>query len=204
MTKISEDCEKNRIGELQELSMNLVLEKEQIVHFLHDVRDEALCRYSIVPDKNAHCNDNHWSANQILRHLEKSEIGIAKIFRSADRVCRQHIPMPKQDIAPIFEKMKLSLLNRKKKTTAPESVVPEDVLPSQNMVEDITRSRRFLLENIMQFDDLALASYSFRHPLLGDLPLIMWIAFIALHELRHTEQLGNIDLLQQHSAHAVR
>lgn len=131
---------------------------------------------------------NMWSIAQVCHHLVLVEQATIKAIAWG---------LKKVDNTQTERKTVHLILDRTKKFNAPEIVEP-DVEPFevQSIIDLLKDSRKKFLTFLSTIEDKSiLAEKSFKHPVLGELPLDQWIEQIYLHEQRHTEQIKEIKLL---------
>jgi hypothetical protein len=75
------------------------------------------------------------------------------------------------------------------KLVAPEFVAPRTVLPRDEALAALVRSRDLLTTVLAGMDGWALAEVAAPHPLLGPFNMYEWLLFVGKHELRHLAQL---------------
>lgn len=162
---------------------------EEYLQKLATARAELLRVFEATEQKD-HAPEGKWTAQQILTHLYLSENGIARIFRSAERVCQHHPPLSDEQLADERRHMAEQFLDRSIKLTAPERITPVEAMADSE--QQLKASRQMLLDCSAELSDEQLRSLSFPHPLRGDISLYGWLWFVAHHEMRHTEQLQEL------------
>ncbi len=122
-----------------------------------------------------------WSPKQIFEHLVRMETLIAT--KIAEEL--------KNPDSPKCTKKPLALTSgRLLKVEEPADTVPTEVYKSiVEMKNELYESRLFLLDVYESATMDVLCEKSFKHPHLGQVPLIQWFSFVGLHEKWHLKQL---------------
>jgi uncharacterized damage-inducible protein DinB len=137
-------------------------------------------------------NEFTWSAHDILSHLYLSEFGIAKMIRVFGRVATPHAAFSDEQLEQERATLSEVLSNRTEKHNAPDTIKPTDASVQTDILSSLQQSRELLLSSAQKLTDEQLRSYSFPHPIRGNLTLYGWLWFVATHELRHTEQMREL------------
>ena len=130
---------------------------------------------------NKNPQNGGWSPKQIFEHLVRMETviasSIAKELKNSDS--------PKAMKKPIA----ISTI-RLVKVEAPRYTLPTDEYKTKlEMKEDLYDSHIFLLDVHESSTKEIFREKSSKHPIFGQIPLIQWFPFVALHEKRHLKQL---------------
>ena len=130
--------------------------------------------------------DGRWSVAQIIEHLAITDRRFAQLIKSK----LEADPPPKDErtdsILGTFNFTQI--LNRTIKIEAREALRPTG-LDSEAAFYELQSAREELLGVIRSADGLDLSKLHHAHPLFGELNLYQWLAFIAMHEARHTDQI---------------
>ena len=163
-----------------------------IAAFLEDARSRVVAdALTLSPEDSARRPaPDAWSADEILTHLGLVEPGIAKLVGKSVRVARE-AGLPRE----ASEEPVLRLLDGRgfetgeQKLVAPEFVAPRAVLPRDEALAALGRSRDLLTNVLAGVDGWALAEVVAPHPILGPFNMYEWLLFVGKHELRHLAQL---------------
>ena len=163
-----------------------------IAAFLEDARSRVVAdALTLSPEDSARRPaPDAWSADEILTHLGLVEPGSAKLVGKSVRVARE-AGLPRE----ASEEPVLRLLDGRgfetgeQKLVAPEFVAPRAVLPRDEALAALGRSRDLLTNVLAGVDGWALAEVVAPHPILGPFNMYEWLLFVGKHELRHLAQL---------------
>ena len=84
------------------------------------------------------------------------------------------------------------LLDRGRRITAGERVVPTGQLTSDAAWSALEVTRAKLKELLGAYDGLDISAVVFPHPVLGPINAYQWFVFIGTHEARHADQIREI------------
>ena len=132
-----------------------------------------------------------WSAAQIADHLVKVYFSAVKAL-SGDTIPTNR--PPDQKIALIKQAME----DETTKRVAPERVQPSNETEERSALIQQLRSLEEKLKAMISESDMSEACVSFKHPALGTMTKMEWVAFNNYHTMRHIMQLER--LLQNVSA----
>lgn len=138
--------------------------------------------------------EGRWSVNDILWHLHLVERGSGSALRrmlEGERGER----ISDEVLSKIWGKMNKVLLNRADfKLPAPDAFAPEGKTPQspEECVVALGQSRDKVLSHVQGVSTEELLRVQFPHLVLGMLPGLFWISFIAMHEARHLEQMREL------------
>ncbi|MCS6808178.1 MAG: DinB family protein [Bacteroidota bacterium] len=149
------------------------------------ILSEAYCPHSPTPQHG------RWSLEDNLYHLHLVERGAASAIRRMIEGHKQE-RFADEAVARTWKQMKHAILNRSTTMHAPESVAPRNTPPSSACISLLGESRERLLVHCSRTTTEDLLRTSFPHPVFGQLPGLLWITFIALHEARHLEQIREL------------
>lgn len=163
----------------------------------YDQRQRALLlgALSLIPEplRDQRGDAETWSAAEILEHLHRVESGIVRLLtRSVERARETGLESETEAGSLLASLDALRLLDRGRRITAPEPVMPRGELTAAQGVEALTESREALVSALRQADGVALGRITRAHPTLGPLNLYQWVLFVGQHEARHAEQLKDI------------
>jgi hypothetical protein len=159
------------------------------------VRSQIVREAANAPYAN---NQGKWSAREILYHLHLVERGSASAVRRMAEGEKTEM-WSDESVQTAWNAMMRLIPYRHTKITAPEGVAPKD---APAMLEDCVRlleeSRERLAMHCAKTTTEDLLRTGFPHPILGILPGLLWITFIALHEARHLHQIIELSLNYNH------
>ena len=163
-----------------------------IAAFLDDTRSRVVASaITLAPEDSARRpSADTWSADEILTHLGLVEPGVAKRVAKSVRLAKEAGLARETSEEPV-----LHLLDGRRietgeaKMVAPEFVDPRSVLPRDEALAALARSREALNAAIADADGWALAEVVAPHPILGPLNMYEWLIFLGQHERRHLAQL---------------
>jgi hypothetical protein len=141
---------------------------------------------SFTPERfNEKPAENEWSAAQIAEHLLKVDMSTCKAL-SGEAIPSNRPPDAKIDI------IKQAMDDDNTRRVAPERVYPssehwEPVV----IIQQIKKQKAFLKEAILGAD-VTEACMSFKHPALGTMTKMEWVAFNIHHTERHLRQLKGL------------
>lgn len=165
---------------------------QQLLSEIEQTRHELLELYNSIPDKNT-APEGRWSAREIMYHLYKTELGIAKIFRAGARVATIHPPKTDNELQEEYNGLQDIPIRRDVKIVAPDHIQPSGLEPNVDVVALLAQSRAMLLQYAPVKTDEELRTMSFAHPVRGLLTLYGWISFIGVHEQRHANQMSELN-----------
>jgi DinB superfamily len=137
--------------------------------------------WNTPPDRNS------WSAAHLVVHLCQVERGV---LGYADRVIRKaprRVPLIKRFHFPVT-----MVESRRIKRKTP---LPLDLAllgEKETMLSDLRSVREKTLSFLEETHGRDLSVYYWPHPFLGQLNFYNWFAFVASHQIRHTQQLVEI------------
>jgi hypothetical protein len=160
--------------------------------FLEDTRSRiVVSTLSLEPEDSARRpSPGAWSADEILTHLGLVEPGVAKRIAKSVRLAKEAGLALETSEEPV-----LHLLDGRRietgeaKLVAPEFVDPKQVLPRNQALAALARSREALNAALGDADGWALVEVVAPHPVFGPLNMYEWLLFLGQHERRHLAQL---------------
>jgi hypothetical protein len=162
---------------------------------LEQFADVRMALLNDLATKNFHApEEGRWRVEDILWHLHLVERGSGSALRRMLEGVRGE-KISDEKLKEIWGRMYAVVLNRRDfKLPAPENVSPESK-PAPSLPECITaleQSRDKVLSHIEGVSTDDLLRVYFPHPVVGSMPGLYWITFIAMHEARHLEQLREL------------
>ncbi|ELK46426.1 DinB family protein [Halobacillus sp. ACCC02827] len=150
--------------------------REQLLEY---VREIPASKHTVKPA------ENRWSIMEVLEHLYLIE---QFVIHQVNRSLKQG------DQQQVTEKPVHKVTNRSYTLEAPESVRPKGIFHNLKEAEDgLKKSREATLFLIHNKEKETLQNRAFPHPALGDMNLEQWVEFIGWHELRHLDQIKEIN-----------
>lgn len=160
---------------------------EQYAHVRTTLLQElATQKYTAPPE-------GRWSVEDILWHLHLVERGSGSAIRRMLEGERGE-KIADADLKALWDKMYGFILNRAElKLPAPQNVSPQENTPSrEECITALQQSRDKVLSHLQGVSTDDLLRVYFPHPVLGSMPALYWVMFIAMHEARHLEQLREL------------
>jgi uncharacterized damage-inducible protein DinB len=142
-----------------------------------------------VADRDRRPAADKWSVAEILEHLATVEQSVAKLIATRGRE-----PLPENAEAPVpLDAARVARLRgRQSRIEVPDRMRPSGTMTAAAAMGALAASRAALLDAVTNADPAALAQRSYVHAVVGRIVLRDWIAFVAHHEARHTEQIHEI------------
>jgi DinB superfamily len=164
--------------------------------------DEALEQYAqvrrtllheLATEKYSAPPEGKWSVEDILWHLHLVERGSGSAIRRMLEGERGE-KIVDADLKALWEKMFTFVLNRAElKLPAPPNVSPQgNTPPREECIIALQQSQDKVLSHLQGVSTDDLLRVYFPHPIIGTLPALYWVMFIAMHEARHLEQLREL------------
>jgi len=129
-----------------------------------------------------------WSAGEIVAHLTAVEDGI---ISNADRML-QKMAAP----VPFSQRLHLPLWLVEARIIKRKSPVPQDpglMAEKEIMMAALRGARERTLAFLSETERRDLRRYCWQHPFLGMLNVYEWMEMIAVHQIRHTKQMKEIE-----------
>lgn len=134
-----------------------------------------------------------WSVAEILEHLVLVERRLTYLVANAVASARVKGLPAETETTPVMWTVPVKVfLDRSRKITAAEAVLPRGELDSAAASKALESTREQLRATIVAADGLALADVVHPHPVLGQLNMYQWIGFIGSHEARHAAQIREL------------
>src|SRR5262245_18220210 len=132
---------------------------------------------------------DQWSVAEILEHLATVEQSVAKLIATRGR---EPVPEHAEPAVALDEARVARLRGRERRINVPDRMRPSGTLPAEAAIQALGASRAALLDAVNAADPVALEQRSYVHAVVGRIVLRDWIAFVAHHEARHTDQIHEI------------
>jgi hypothetical protein len=130
-----------------------------------------------------------WSVANIVEHLALTAGQVASLLSRGLRQLERDGLRPATDDSPVLPTIDAArLLDRQQKVTAPSTVAPRNALACALAMQTLADSRRALADALRAADGIDVSTIRAPHPALGELGFHGWVAFVGLHERRHTAQ----------------
>lgn len=130
--------------------------------------------------------EGKWSILEVLEHLSLTEA-----------FCTDHIKqtLEKETGEPARKKKPIQLtLDRTNKVKAPEAQTPIGRFRTMDEALKHLAESRNRLNNVLQpFEQTVFEQRSLKHPVFGTMSIAQWLEFIGLHEMRHLEQITELE-----------
>lgn len=155
---------------------NLAKARATLLNEISSIRDE---------DFNRRFEQDKWSIAQVCHHLVIIDTLFAKAIvhglKQLNPIDKEYIPI--QYVA-----------DRSNKIQAPEISEPSPApFQVQQIIQMLHDSRHNFLDVLSKVEDRAiLKTATFKHPILGHLPLDQWVELLYVHEQRHIEQIQEL------------
>lgn len=142
------------------------------------------------PQRSRRPSDGGWSADQVIEHLAETEESILRLLTGF--VSRSEVRTDAEFDPDQFAQM-LDMpffLDRSRRV---EGRQPRGALDAAEAWESLTQSRAGVLALLKQAEGRRLEDSAYPHPATGhDLNGYQWVAFLALHEGRHADQIRSV------------
>ena len=135
---------------------------------------------------------DRWSVTDVLEHLVLIERRITALMeqRFATAPRRTGAAADIDSLGALIDVDRL--LDRNRQITTGDSTQPRGGLDEASARDALTTLRCDLRRVVESGDGLALETIAVPHPVFGTFNLYQWIAFVAVHEARHTAQIREI------------
>jgi len=155
--------------------------KQEVVAAINESTNDLLSLISPLTEEkfNASPFEGSWTSAQLIEHIRKSDLGMAKALISAGTGNRESEKI--NNLQQIF-------LNFERTFDAPEFIIPED--KKYNKKESI-KSLEEGRDKIAQLANTVDLTEVVPNPILGDLTKSEYLHFIVYHTKRHIHQLKN-------------
>jgi uncharacterized damage-inducible protein DinB len=164
---------------------------EEIYQEIDAIRDKLVARVAdLTPEQAAFRPDTaSWSVNDVMEHLSLAEGGICRIFEGL------LAQAPAGDGFRPFSMAAVVAPRAGEKFQAPDVIAPTGQVPLADSLTRLRQSRAALHSLRPRIAAADLSETRFPHLAFGPINGYQWLAFIGLHEMRHSAQVKHI--LQQ-------
>ncbi len=167
-------------------------ERKSASDYLSETRDFFLTSVKNLSDAQLDFKaaPGKWSIRQCMEHIATSESGVwnwilEQLNQPADSSKRGEIKLTDEEV-------KLAIIDRSKKATAPEFLQPTGKFKTPaEAVKEFTDARRNLINYIGTTQD-DLRNYCIFHPFFGMLDGYQWVLLMGGHGKRHTLQIEEV------------
>jgi uncharacterized damage-inducible protein DinB len=140
---------------------------------------------------------DRWSIAEVLEHLVAVERRVTHLLAGHLEAEQGREPnaaaRPPRDTSSVVASMNAAaLLDRRQRLDTRDALRPSGTLDAAQAWAALEEARVGLREIVIARDGLAAGDFRWQHPLIGPLDVDQTIAFVALHEARHTGQVREI------------
>jgi len=132
-----------------------------------------------------------WSVLEVAEHISLAE---GLLFKSVEgALAGKENPEWETKTKGKTEFLERVMVNRDRKATAPESIVPSGKLTRDEVIAKLNESRAKTLK-FAEETKLPLKSHTLDHPfpVFGTLNAYQWLIYIPLHNIRHNKQIEEV------------
>lgn len=136
-----------------------------------------------------------WSAANVASHLARTEGQVAAFLQKALQRALADDALPRAtDATPVLAGMAAApqVLDRTTRIQAPDFAAPDESLTIGDALRAFESARSRTRQVLLAGDGLDTSGLVRAHFELGELTFEQWIAFVGLHQLRHTDQLREL------------
>ncbi|MBO0860675.1 MAG: DinB family protein [Chloracidobacterium sp.] len=155
---------------------------KQTLDLMEGLSEEQL-KFKAAPEK--------WSVLEVAEHISLAE---GLLFNSVEgALAAKENPEWETKTKGKTEFLERVMVNRDRKATAPESIVPSGKLTRDEVIAKLNESRAKTLK-FAEETKLPLKSHTFDHPfpVFGTLNAYQWLIYIPLHNIRHNKQIEEV------------
>jgi hypothetical protein len=166
---------------------------KEIDGFLAERRAEVLTAVASLPTGPVVVPPGAWPAAAIVDHLRLTETSVSKLLH----VTVSRLPaggrVPETETESVLHRVDHGVLaNRDRRIPAPAIVQPRADVTLAEAMAGLEASRAALRGSMLEAAGVALGSFTYPHPLLGQFDLYQWLVFLGLHESRHACQIREL------------
>ena len=177
---------------MEEAHIN-VTERETLVSALTESLDATVAAVGSLSDEQwtFRPGEKCWTIGENVEHLTSVERDIFGLVKKA--LSRPPSATWHESTAGKEELLRSMLLDRTQKREAPEAVQPTGRIDRAETLRVYQECRNELLDFVaMTAEPLKAHTEDHRRPAVGTLNAYQWILFIALHNLRHLDQITEV------------
>lgn len=168
---------------VEEIYQTLDKTRNKLVATVSDLSDER-ANYSPSPEK--------WSTALLVEHLAKTEANLVRIVAKLLGKAETDGAPSDGKINPPVSFAAMAETARNEKFQAPSFIAPEGATGIAESLNQLSESRRALLEMRPRIEQVDCSKAEYPHPFFGKFNLYQWLGFIAMHELHHLAQIKNL------------
>ncbi len=168
---------------------------EELLNHLEENRAALHAAVDAVPSslRETRPSLDRWSVAEVLEHLGRVEEQLTRLLAAKLAEARLTGALgPERESGPIAHSFGDLLLDRRRRITAGDRVLPRGEMDASTALATLDKTRTKLRELVVSHDGLSLGSVSHPHPAFGVLDVYQWFAFIGSHEARHAAQIREI------------
>jgi hypothetical protein len=136
---------------------------------------------------------DRWSVAEVLEHLARVEEQLTRLLSAKLAEARLAGALgPEPESGPVIDSGWDLLLDRRRRITAGERVLPKGEMDTVTALATLDSTRAKLRDLVVSHDGLSLGAVSHPHPALGMMDGYQWFTFIGTHEARHAAQIREI------------
>ena len=155
---------------------------KQTLDLMEGLSEEQL-KYKSAPEK--------WSVLEVAEHISLAEGLLFSAVEGA--LAAKENPEWETKTKGKTEFLERVMVNRDRKATAPESIVPSGKLTRDEVIAKLKESRAKTLK-FAEETKLPLKAHTLDHPfpVFGTLNAYQWLIYIPLHNIRHNKQIEEV------------
>src|SRR5215475_12113028 len=155
---------------------------KQTLDLMEGLSEEQL-KFKSAPEK--------WSVLEVAEHISLAE---GLLFGAVEgALAAKENPEWETKTKGKTEFLERVMVNRDRKATAPESIVPSGKLTRDEVIAKLKESRAKTLK-FAEETKLPLKSHTYDHPfpVFGTLNAYQWLIYVPLHNIRHNKQIEEV------------
>ena len=168
---------------------------EELLSYLEESRAVLHAAVDAVPSslRETRPAADRWSVAEVLEHLGRVEEQLTRLLAAKLVEARLTGALgPEPESGPIVDSLKDLLLDRRRRITAGDRVLPRGEMDAATALATLEKTRAKLRDLVVSHDGLSLGAVGHPHPALGMLDGYQWFSFIGTHEARHAAQIREI------------
>ena len=168
---------------------------DELVEHLHASRADLRAAVDSVPAgrRRERPGVDRWSVAEVLEHVGLVEQRVADALTARLADAKAGGLAAETDTSSVLASFDVArILDRSRRFMTGEGSKPKAGLDVAAAWDALERSRDTLLQAATAGDGLALGELSSPHPVLGQLTMYEWLAFLGSHDARHAAQIREI------------
>lgn len=138
-------------------------------------------------------DDGRWSVAQVVEHLVMVERSVTDLVRAFVEQASPRAEGAAFDEQAFRDSLAVPhVLDRGRRVHSRPQSMPRGEMDADAAWRALTESRAAFVDAVRATAGRAMEDLRYPHPLLGELNLYEWIAFVGLHEARHAEQIREL------------